>query len=98
MSGRSIPESVAVDAGGEAERDPGGGTVSASKRCRRALGDDRAASDDNDPVGQELRLLEVVRREEDRLAELAQAGDDVPRAAPRDRVEPGRRLVEEDEL
>ena len=45
-----------------------------------------------------LRLLHVVRRQEDRLAERAQAADRLPGAAARRGVEAGRRLVEEDEL
>jgi hypothetical protein len=39
-----------------------------------------------------------VRRQQHGLAELGQRADDVPRRAPRRRVEAGRRLVEEDQL
>ena len=45
-----------------------------------------------------LRLVEVVRRQQDRLAELAQRADRLPRGAPRGGIEAGRRLVEEDQL
>ena len=49
-------------------------------------------------IGEPLGLLHVVRREEDGLAELAQAADHLPRGAARRGVEAGRRLVEEDQL
>ena len=57
-----------------------------------------ALADHGDAVGELLRLVEVVGREEDRLAERAQRADEIPRSAARGRVEPGRRLVEEHEL
>ena len=50
------------------------------------------------PVGELLRLVEVVGRQQDRLAELAQRADQRPGVPPRRRVEAGRRLVEEDEV
>ena len=61
-------------------------------------GDDLAAGDDRDPVGEALRLVHVVGGEEDGLAEVAQAGDHLPGLAPRRGVEAGRRLVEEEQL
>ena len=64
----------------------------------RALGEDAAVLDDRDAVAERLRLVEVVRRQQDRLAELLQAADRLPGGAPRGRVEAGRRLVEEDQL
>ena len=54
--------------------------------------------DDRHPVGEALRLVHVVGGEEDRLAEVAQAGDHVPGLAPRRGVEAGGRLVEEEQL
>ena len=51
-----------------------------------------------DAVGELLRLVEVVRRQQHRLAERAQRADHLPRRAPRGRVEARRRLVEEDEI
>ena len=77
---------------------PGRHPVPAAERLRRALGDDPSGGDHGDPVGQVLGLVHVVSREEDRLAERAQALDHVPGGAPGRRVEAGRRLVEEDEL
>ena len=68
------------------------------ERGGRPLGDEPPLLDDRDAVAERLRLVEVVRREEDRLAEVLQRADDVPRRAPRRRVEAGRRLVEEDQL
>ena len=58
----------------------------------------RAVREHDDAVGEPLRLLHVVRGQQDRLAEAAQVGDRLPRLAPRGRVEAGRRLVEEDQL
>ena len=58
--------------------------------------DQPAAGDDPHPVGQRLRLVEVVRREQHRGAQVvAQRPDQRPELPPRLRVEAGRRLVEE---
>ena len=80
-----------------------GGSGSRSRRRRRsarrrALAHDHAVAQHGDPVGELLGLVEVVRRQQDRLAERAQVADRVPRCAARARVEAGRRLVEEDQL
>src|SRR4051795_2242397 len=69
-----------------------------AERGRRSLGDDPPLLDDRDAVAQGLRLVEVVRRQHDGLSEVLERAHDVPRRAPRRRVEAGRRLVEEDEL
>ena len=61
-------------------------------------GDDPAVVDDDDPVGEVLGLVEVVRRQQDRGTEVAQALDELPGAAPRRGVEAGRRLVEEEQV
>ena len=74
------------------------GVALAPELVRRALGDDVAAREHDDAVGEPLRLLHVVRGEQDRLPERAQVGDRLPRLAPRGRVEAGRRLVEEDQV
>src|SRR5205085_8101122 len=66
--------------------------------ARRPEPDDDAVAQDGDAVGELLGLVEVVRREEDGLPELAEGADHLPRRAPRRRVEARRRLVEEDEL
>ena len=64
----------------------------------RALGDELAAVDDPDAVGEHVGLLEVLRREEDRRALLAgEARDLVPQRGARLDVEAGRRLVEEED-
>jgi hypothetical protein len=65
---------------------------------RGALGDDRAVAQDAQPVGEVLGLVHVVGGEEDRLPELAEAFDHVPRLPPRLRVEARGRLVEEHEV
>ena len=64
----------------------------------RALGEDPAALDDRDAVGELLRLVEVVRGQQHGLAEVLERADRLPRGATRGRVEAGRRLVEEDQL
>ena len=56
---------------------------------RRSLGDDLALVDDADPVGEEVRLLEVLRRQEHRDALLApQPRDLLPERGPALRIEP----------
>ena len=68
------------------------------ERARRALGDDPPAVDDPDPVGEDVGFFEVLRGEEDRDAVLLrEAGDLDPERVPALRVEPGRRLVEEED-
>src|SRR4051794_11125332 len=63
-----------------------------------ADGEDAPVLDDRHAVGERLRLVEVVRRQHDRLAEVAQAADRVPRRTAGGGVEARGRLVEEDEL
>jgi hypothetical protein len=66
------------------------------QRRRRSLGDDPAVVDDPDAVGKNVRLLEVLRGQEDGHAfGSLQAYDLVPQGAPALRVEARRRLVEE---
>ena len=60
-----------------------------------ALGDDPAAVEHRDAVGEPVGLLEVLGREEDRRARSGERADDVPQLLPAAGVEPGRRLVEE---
>ena len=68
------------------------------ERGRRALGDDVPVVDDPDPVGEHVGLLEVLRRQEDGHALLArEPGDLVPERGAALDVEPGRRLVEEED-
>src|SRR4051812_32131596 len=69
-----------------------------AQRGRRALGHDPPLLDDRHAVAQRLRLVEVVRGEQDRLAQVLQRADDLPRVAPRRGIEARRRLVEEDQL
>ena len=72
--------------------------AAAPERVGRALGDDPPAGDHGDAVGEVLGLVHVVRGEQDRRAELAQARDQLPGLAARGRVEARGRLVEEDQL
>jgi hypothetical protein len=61
-------------------------------------GDDPALVDDQDPVGQRVRLVEVVRGQEHRrAAAVPQVADVLPEVRTRLRVEPSGRLVEEDQ-
>ena len=64
---------------------------------RRALGDDPAVVEDRDPIGEPVRLLEVLRGQEDRDAAVDEVADDLPHRPAAARIEPGRRLVEEDD-
>ena len=74
------------------------GAVRRQELVRRAGRDDAAVAEDREPIGELVRLLQVVRRQQDRLAERAQAADRLPGLPARGRIEAGRRLVEEDEL
>jgi hypothetical protein len=64
----------------------------------RACDLDAAALQYRHPVGEALRLVQVVGGEHDRLAERAEVLDRRPAPAARLRVEAGRRLVEEDQV
>ncbi len=64
---------------------------------RRSLGDQPAAVDDGDPMGQMVGLVEVLRRQEDGRAVGDERLDHVPEREAAAQVEPGRRLVEEDD-
>src|SRR5580704_12871256 len=54
--------------------------------------------DDRYAIGERLRLLEVVRRQQDRLAQRPQRAHRLPGRASRLRVKAGRGLVEKDQL
>ena len=62
---------------------------------RRAEREDLAVIHDADAVAELVGLLHVVRRQDDRLAGVVQAADDLPEADPALRVEAGGGLVEE---
>ncbi len=66
------------------------------QRLGSALGDDPAAVDDPDVVGQLVGLLQVLGGEEDGGAVVVQRPHLLPDRFPADRVEPGGRLVEEE--
>ena len=63
-----------------------------------AFGDHLAVVDHRDPVGELIRLVEVLRAEQDRRPLGDERADDVPDLVAGARVEPGRRLVEEHHL
>ena len=62
-----------------------------------ALGHEPAVVEHRDPVRELVGLLEVLRGEEDRDAAGDEVADALPHRAPAARVEPGGRLVEEDD-
>ena len=80
---------------GQREADLGRQLVAAAERLGRAAGDDLAVDHHGDAVGEVLRLVHEVRRQEDRLARRAQRADRRPGGAAGVRVKAGRRLVEE---
>ena len=80
------------------EADPGASLVTAADSRGRAFGDYPAGGDDGYAVGQELRLVHVVRGEQHRLAQFGQVFHDLPGLAPGRGVEAGRGLVQEKQL
>jgi hypothetical protein len=67
-----------IDTGREPEADERRSVRSAGEHHGRTLGHDPAACQDGDPVGEGLRLVHVVGRQQDRLVERAQAFDERP--------------------
>src|SRR5439155_9374757 len=65
---------------------------------RRAQGDDFAVIDDGDAVAETLGFIHVVRREQNSPSLRSEAAQDVPELPARLRIEPGRRLVEKEQL
>ena len=65
---------------------------------RRPLANDLSLAQDGHSIRELFGLVEVVRRQEDRLAERAEGTNHLPRRASRRRIETGRRLVEEHEI
>ena len=57
-----------------------------------------SVDDDGDAVGEPFCLVHVVRRQEDRLAEVAEVFDHVPGCSACRGIEAGGRLVEEDQF
>ena len=64
----------------------------------RAFGDHLAGVDHGDPIGELVRLVQVLRGQEHRRPSAARAADDVPDLVAAARIEPGRRLVEEEQV
>ena len=63
-----------------------------------AVGDDPALVDHGDAVGQLVRLLQILRGEQNGRAAADQRAHRLPHLGTAARVEPGRRLVEEQHL
>ena len=74
-----------------------GWPISAFSDVGRALGDDPAAVDDPDVVGELVGLLQVLGGEEDGRALVVQRAHLLPDRLAADRVEAGGRLVEEED-
>ena len=70
----------------------------AAQIARRADREDATVLHDRHAIGQRLGLLQVVRREQDRLAQLAQTAHGLPGAATRLRIKARGGLVQEDQL
>src|SRR6516162_9531298 len=80
----------------EAELDHLAGRVALDELARRPLGGDPALVHDDEPVAELLRLVHVVRRQEERHPAPFEPVEPVPDDVPGLRVEPGRRLVEQE--
>ena len=73
-------------------------TLNATMSARRRPTTQLAADQDADAAAQRLGVREDVRTEEHRAAAVAQFEDERPHVAAAQRVEPGHRFVEEDDL
>ena len=62
---------------GQGEADHGGHPVATAESPGRAFGDDPASGEHRDAIGKVFGFVHVVGRQEDRLAEPAQAGDGI---------------------
>src|SRR5438874_484387 len=87
MMGMATGQLTLADAAGQAEPYVSDDPLARHQLVGSALGHDPPVFDDGDAVSQVLRLVHVVRGEEHRLAEVAQAGDEAPRPAPGSGVE-----------
>ena len=95
---RGLADLVGADARRHAEPDDGAAAGLLGQLGGVPVRDHEAVAQDREPVREVLRLVHVVRGQQDRLAEIAQTFDHVPRVAARLGVEAGRRLVEEQEV
>src|SRR5207302_7786194 len=64
----------------------------------RAVEDDSAVAERDDPVGMPLDLVGVLGREDDRAAGLPQRVDALPKPSPLAGIERRRRLVEQEDV
>ena len=83
---------------GQPVADPGPGLFAVPDGGGWPFRDDPAAADHRGLVGQVLRLVHVMRGQQDRLAQRGQVLDDLPRLVPRRGIESGRGLVEEQQI
>src|SRR4029077_20878112 len=95
-AGQDPRRRVELAGAGEPEQDVAAGDL-ALEVARSALGDDAALVEYRDLVGQVVGFVEVLGGEEDGDAIGHQLADDVPHRAAAAWIEPGRRLVQEDD-
>ena len=79
--------------GDEAHREPGHARQQVLRRVER---DDASRLQHRDPAAQRLGLLEIVRRQDDRVAVAIELADERPQALPQLDVHARRRLVQHD--
>jgi hypothetical protein len=84
--------------GVEAQLEHLAGAVLLDEAARAALRDDAPLVHDDEAVAQLLGLVHVVRRDDEGHALALEPEEPVPQDVPRLRVQPGRRLVEEQHL
>ena len=89
---------VAREFGAEPELDHLTRRVAPDELERRALGDDSALVHHDEPIAQLLGLVHVVRRQHERDAPLLQPEEPIPDHVSCLGVEPGRRLVEQQDV
>ena len=95
----AMPVELAVERLGDPGREAQLGhlacRVALDELARAALGDDLRLVHDDQPVAQLLGLVHVVRRQDQRHAALLEPVEAIPQEVAGLRVEPGRRLVEQ---
>ena len=94
--GQQPPGRVELALRGEAQFDVPAGDA-ALELVGGALGHDPAVVEQRDPVGELVRLLQLLGGEQDGDAAGGQVADDLPHGPPAARVQSGRGLVQEDQ-
>ena len=87
-----------IDRAADLQPQRGGAGGRAEQIERRAVGDDLAGREDDHAIGERFDLVEIVRRQQHRLAVALQRQQDVVNLPPRDRIETRGRLIEDVEI